>query len=551
MGWFGRLFGGDPTLRLRDEARSLVADGRLDEAIQRYDLYLESHAEDVQAYIELSRALVADGREDEAAEFVLAIEPSAPAVLLAQGEVLAAIDQPAKALDILRRAREWYQLEISRNLSGQADYARHGYAEASALFDAVYAELRGHEEVAVEHARRGRLNARAGVNYRLLGDSLMVGSTHSPESLFLESLDEMRAREAALGAGDREGVRGHLLLGSIALREGLADDAVEAFEKAAELDGTHFAAFRGLGAAMDMQAQDTPRAATLLQAPPASSWTGLDTVVPDVAKFTSIERTIVICSIAPLRNALPHLAQAGVAIRVMPLDARTTDHPEFAEARGERFRDDHRALEALSGVASRALALVRLDELLDVVSEHAWTFGHEFAHIALRCLEPGIRAEIAAMHAEARKSGYLVGTYAQKNEHEFFAVLYERYLARRWFPDAPRRTDEAPLTERANALFDRLEAVPAAFGSLDASGAPRRDGPYRESASVATSTQCPLCRWRPTASDRWDCTCGHRWNTFSTRGLCPSCDHQWTQTACPSCRQFSPHADWYDAPGDG
>ena len=57
--------------------------------------------------------------------------------------------------------------------------------------------------------------------------------------------------------------------------------------------------------------------------------------------------------------------------------------------------------------------------------------------------------------------------------------------------------------------------------------------------------RCPKCGWHPRKDDRWMCTCGHRWNTFDTGGVCPGCMRQWTETQCPQCGQWSPHSDWY------
>ncbi len=68
--------------------------------------------------------------------------------------------------------------------------------------------------------------------------------------------------------------------------------------------------------------------------------------------------------------------------------------------------------------------------------------------------------------------------------------------------------------------------------------------------------RCPLCKWRPAASDLWCCWecwyperffdgCGMEWNTFTTRGLCPGCGHQWYWTICLSCNDWSRHEDWY------
>jgi hypothetical protein len=61
---------------------------------------------------------------------------------------------------------------------------------------------------------------------------------------------------------------------------------------------------------------------------------------------------------------------------------------------------------------------------------------------------------------------------------------------------------------------------------------------------------CPKCEWRPSAEDRWFCTpsCGTVWNTFWTRGVCPSCAVKWPQTQCLACQLFSPHEAWYHHP---
>jgi DNA-directed RNA polymerase subunit RPC12/RpoP len=69
--------------------------------------------------------------------------------------------------------------------------------------------------------------------------------------------------------------------------------------------------------------------------------------------------------------------------------------------------------------------------------------------------------------------------------------------------------------------------------------------------------RCPLCAWRPTAASRWCCwwsegpeayfvSCGAEWNTFTTRGRCPGCQHQWQWTSCLRCGEWSPHEDWYE-----
>lgn len=84
-----------------------------------------------------------------------------------------------------------------------------------------------------------------------------------------------------------------------------------------------------------------------------------------------------------------------------------------------------------------------------------------------------------------------------------------------------------------------------------------RDNEEPESSRI----RCPICKWRPEASSRWQCNdcgnpefffggCGTVWNTFDTHGLCPGCGHQWRWTGCLDCHQWSPHEEWYTKEAD-
>jgi hypothetical protein len=80
-------------------------------------------------------------------------------------------------------------------------------------------------------------------------------------------------------------------------------------------------------------------------------------------------------------------------------------------------------------------------------------------------------------------------------------------------------------------------------------------GPGEDDRFVAV--RCPQCGWRRSDSSSWSCDpsdgpeppfrgCGTAWNTFTTRGRCPGCAHQWQWTSCLRCEQWSLHEDWYD-----
>ncbi|GAB5551473.1 MAG: hypothetical protein Sapg2KO_10640 [Saprospiraceae bacterium] len=57
--------------------------------------------------------------------------------------------------------------------------------------------------------------------------------------------------------------------------------------------------------------------------------------------------------------------------------------------------------------------------------------------------------------------------------------------------------------------------------------------------------ECPKCTWEPQADSKWQCSCGHVWNTFDTAARCPACSKQWEETICLSCYKWSLHLDWY------
>lgn len=66
-----------------------------------------------------------------------------------------------------------------------------------------------------------------------------------------------------------------------------------------------------------------------------------------------------------------------------------------------------------------------------------------------------------------------------------------------------------------------------------------------DDSSSDARIRCPRCAWEPTRHDRWMCSCLHVWNTFDTRGRCPACGKQWTETQCLRCQAWSAHLDWY------
>jgi hypothetical protein len=75
-------------------------------------------------------------------------------------------------------------------------------------------------------------------------------------------------------------------------------------------------------------------------------------------------------------------------------------------------------------------------------------------------------------------------------------------------------------------------------------GREETDGPTMRSPD-GRLIGCPECLFRPPIDLRWNCKCGHAWNTFATSGKCPSCNFQWDLTQCPCCGEVSEHWAWY------
>src|SRR6185295_6338485 len=126
------------------------------------------------------------------------------------------------------------------------------YQEASLLHDDAYAALHGREKVIESAVAAGVLNARAGVNYRLLGEARMVRPRSWSADTRLRSVDESLAFGESLVAGG-ERSRGLCHVALARLRQGQLDEAQALFDRARTEDDDNFAAYLGLGAALDLE----------------------------------------------------------------------------------------------------------------------------------------------------------------------------------------------------------------------------------------------------------------------------------------------------------
>lgn len=333
-------------------------------------------------------------------------------------------------------------------------FARGHFEAAVRLVADVESRLHGQEQAIVEPARQGTLDARAGVNYRLLAESLMAESPHRPAAVGLRSVS---ALALALEDHDPRDAWEVSALGEWHLREGRVEDAHARFEAARSLDGQCFAALLGLGSAVDARRTGFPKNVARLPEPAdaAALDTLLATLLPDFPAFTPTERRIVRASAAAFRGALPRLVEAGVRGHVLALDARPTDLPEFADFAGERT-EDHRTAAAIGGLATHQAFVLRIDELLDLGPESGLTFAHELAHAVLFHLPESWRARVEALHARAQAVGYAFTQYQLASPDEFWAVGYADWLGERWGLAPARPNDDAGLRAELASLFDEL-----------------------------------------------------------------------------------------------
>ena len=401
--------------------------------------------------------LLAAGRPADA---LAAVEASPyagePMVALKRGEALLALDRKDEALELLDAVRDHYDRELRAGLVSREDWQhlRDLHEEASRLADSARAELHGSETLVIQPAVAGKLDGRAGVNYRLLGESLMVSATRLADgSTPLEQVNAAAARADRMLEDDPQSAHALCLRGSAFLRQGKLDAARDRFERATALDGRCFAAFLGLGAVLDHERYGLRGVAERLPSIPELE--GLDVIVPDLPALTPLERRVVCASAAPLARALPAVAAAGARIRLLPIDMRPTDISELSLA-DRRRTDDYRSYDAIGGLAAPRLAVARIDELLDVVSDHGFVFAHELAHLAFFHLVGELRTQVEALYREATELGWVAEAYALKNPDEFFAVSYTDWLRQRFDLPLRREPDDAGIFDRLAAVFEAL-----------------------------------------------------------------------------------------------
>lgn len=375
-----------------------------------------------------------------------------PPLQVKRGVALLALGRAQDALPLLREAVAWYDRQ-SRDpmLSGGVDAGE--FQEAHAALNEAIGRTEGAEAVTVDLARRRQLDPRAGRNFRLLADSLKVKGPRLALTLELEPLAVAHEAAARLVAAEATRAAGLCRRGQTWLRELELDKARADFEACLELEPEHFGAQTGAGVALE--ADQEGWRAKVLSLPELPPPPGIERVVADWPALGRLERRVVVASVDPLSRLLGRLAAGGRRIRVLPLDVRVTDLPEFAGVSEERVHGDHRSFAALGGVAGGELAVAGVDGLLDVTHE-GWTFAHELSHLCELVLGEEQSIALERLYRDAKKARWAFGDYALSNRHEFFAVHYTDWLCTKYGIPLERPSDSEGRFQQVLAFFETL-----------------------------------------------------------------------------------------------
>jgi tetratricopeptide (TPR) repeat protein len=439
-------------LALHKLAANLATEqGRPDDAIVALQHIAAQLPGEIEWVAALAAHLIDAERIDEA---IATLEPyraaGDPTLQHRLAEALLVRGDREPALELLDQVCAYYHRELKQMMSlGEWNALKSRADEASRLRDDIYAEIHGREATIELAAAEHQLDGSAGVNYRLLGSQLATKSDRIADVLELEDPDATEARGRGIS-----GARGLVLRGCAQLRRNELSAARKSFDRACELDNKCFAAFFGFGAVLDHERHNYHRHARKL--PPAPEHPALAKVVPDLPALTDHERRVVWASAAPLAAMLPALADANVTMRILPIDVRATDVGLFNEIAGERADTDQRSYDAISGLATHGGAIAKIEELLDTVTPHGWTFAHELAHLAFFHMPEPLAAPIHQLYERACDVGYANTEYALQDPDEFFAVSYADWLrVRHERPEGPI-PDDAGIHDALIAYFDAL-----------------------------------------------------------------------------------------------
>ena len=308
----------------------------------------------------------------------------------------------------MRRAIEPDAAEIALQLKGQRGSPDHELllrAHRRAL-----GELEGEAAVTIDLLMRGELDLFSSNNHVLLAKALMrEGPALATRLTLVSAPQELREGEDRIRT-ERKNASGLMQVGSARLRLGELAEAADAFSRGRDTAPRQFALVAGLGAARLLIAQDALTRVRSL--PDIGVVERLDSLLPDLEHLTTLELRVAQASVKPLAQWLPKI---DGRIRILPIDVRVTDLPEFKDL-------------DFAGLAGDGLGCVRVETLFDTAT---WPLAHELAHLVFPALPEKLKAQLQQ-------------SAGASNVNEYFALLYARWLGHR-HRIAPSDADFASL----------------------------------------------------------------------------------------------------------
>ena len=403
-------------------------------------------AKDQKVACQVVEALLAAGQVAEAVDLVERHrESTGQTTRLCLPRILLTAERVAAALELATAIRERLRADLGRLPRGLREELGEQIHEVDIFCRDLEGEVLGAAGAVKPKLRTDWLDARSGINCRLLGVSLAARSRRLAERLELESPAALERRGLELVHRWPVPVDSLIALGAACLRWGNVDEARHHFAQARELDGGCFPALLGLGAAMDCEHYGCIDKVKAL--PPPIDHPLLAAVLPDLPSLGDLERRAVSAAIAPLSGLLERVVAAQACARILPLDVRVVDLPEHA-ALAEQPGVDDRELAGVGGRCEPGRAFVRVEELL-LIRPDGWSLAHVLARLAFQTLPEPWAEPFRALRRRASPDG---------SDELFFAGAFVEHLLRRHGLPREREVDDEVLMA-AFAALDRLTAT--------------------------------------------------------------------------------------------
>lgn len=206
------------------------------------------------------------------------------------------------------------------------------------------------------------------IGVRREGDRMaLMRVEYKPRMLELQSIEDIAKREEELNPEKSEK---HLLKGTIALRQGEYQKAIDAFRRALELDLENHGAYFGWASAGELQRSSKVDEASRPDLSDEET-AALEKIFEDWSALSDKEKKHAALCASPIKNLLNQMAGDGAKVYIHPIDVRLKD--VFPEPKEMAFEKVIKNPAAADGFTTEKESHLRLDVFL----------GHDRKRIAL------------------------------------------------------------------------------------------------------------------------------------------------------------------------